>query len=203
MGSWWFYVKLNVVNEYNFWVVYIMLTLNFRQMRNRDAAVKSRERKKEYVRDLELKSRYLEGECRRLERLLQWFSAENQALRLSLHTSNKGFGASMTKQESAVLSESLLLGSLFWFLGIICLFNLSKLFQSTLEAVPLQNESPIPRGVGRNKVLGFVVVVQSSFTKSRRCRGSRTKMKLSFFEAEVSVRDFCIKPSFFEAEVSV
>jgi len=50
-----------------------------RQLRNRDAAVRSRERKKMYVKDLELKSRYLEGECRRLGMLLQCCAAENQA----------------------------------------------------------------------------------------------------------------------------
>ncbi len=55
-----------------------------------------------YVRDLELKSRYLEGECRRLGHLLQCCYSENQALRLSLQSGN-AFGASMTKQESAVL----------------------------------------------------------------------------------------------------
>lgn len=74
----------------------------FRQLRNRDAAVKSRERKKMYVGDLEMKSRYLEGECRRLGRLLQCCYAENQALRLSLQSGN-AFGAPMAKQESAVL----------------------------------------------------------------------------------------------------
>ena len=74
----------------------------FRQERNRDAAVKSRERKKLYVKDLEMKSRYFEGECRRLGMLLNCVIAENQALRLSLHSS-KAFDASMTKQESAVL----------------------------------------------------------------------------------------------------
>ncbi|MFQ6640320.1 hypothetical protein Gotur_014728, partial [Gossypium turneri] len=42
-----------------------------KQRRNRDAAVRSRERKKMYVKDLEMKSRYLEGECRRLSRVLQ------------------------------------------------------------------------------------------------------------------------------------
>lgn len=73
-----------------------------RQERNRDAAVRSRERKKLYVKDLEMKSRYFEGECKRLGMLLNCVVAENQALRLSLH-STKAFGASMTKQESAVL----------------------------------------------------------------------------------------------------
>lgn len=64
--------------------------------------MKSRERKKMYVRDLEMKSRYLEGECLRLGRLLQCCYAENQALRLSMQ-SGGAFGASVTKQESAVL----------------------------------------------------------------------------------------------------
>ncbi|KAL6578232.1 hypothetical protein OROMI_010560 [Orobanche minor] len=73
-----------------------------RQMRNRDAAVRSRERKKMYVRDLEMKSKYYEAECKRLGIVLQCCLAENQALRLSLHNS-KAFDASMTKQESAVL----------------------------------------------------------------------------------------------------
>ncbi|OMP04034.1 hypothetical protein CCACVL1_02209 [Corchorus capsularis] len=146
-----------------------------RQLRNRDAAVRSRERKKLYVRDLEIKSKYLEGECRRLGRMLQCFVAENQALRLAL---NKGcaFDAS-TKQESAVLLlESLLLGSLLWFLGIMCLFTLPVLPNSLLEAVPLVNEEKrslervAPRGAGSNLV-GF------SFVKTRRCKASRTKMK--------------------------
>uniref|UniRef100_A0A7N0UM38 BZIP domain-containing protein n=1 Tax=Kalanchoe fedtschenkoi TaxID=63787 RepID=A0A7N0UM38_KALFE len=74
-----------------------------RQLRNRDAALRSRERKKMYVKDLELKSRYLEGECRRLGRLLQCCYAENQDLRFRLHLGNGAAGAAMTKQESAVL----------------------------------------------------------------------------------------------------
>ncbi|GMN34666.1 hypothetical protein TIFTF001_004815 [Ficus carica] len=73
-----------------------------RQLRNRDAAVRSRERKKIYVKDLEMKSKYLEGECRRLGRLLQCCYAENQALRVTMQMSG-AFGASTTKQESAVL----------------------------------------------------------------------------------------------------
>ncbi|XP_021283978.1 bZIP transcription factor 60 [Herrania umbratica] len=147
-----------------------------RQLRNRDAAVRSRERKKKYVKDLEMKSRYLEGECRRLSRSLQCFIAENQALRLTLH---KGcaFDASSAKQESAVLLlESLLLGSLLWFLGIMCLFTLPALPQSRPEAVPLENEEKrgpervAPRGAGSN-------LVGQSFVKSRRCKASRTRIK--------------------------
>jgi len=153
-----------------------------RQLRNRDAAVRSRERKKMYVRDLELKSRYLEGECRRLGHLLQCCYAENQALRLSLH-SGSAFGASATKQESAVLFlESLLLGSLLWFLGIMCLFNLPAMPQLILEMVPLVNVGQRNPGVAlrgaRSKMFGDLMV--QSFVKSRRCKASRTKMKPSY-----------------------
>ncbi|MBA0740469.1 hypothetical protein Gogos_013670 [Gossypium gossypioides] len=49
-------------------------------LRNRDAVVRSRDRKKMYVKDFEMKSRYLEGECRRLSHVLQCFIAKNQAL---------------------------------------------------------------------------------------------------------------------------
>ncbi|KAE8682039.1 Pyrophosphate--fructose 6-phosphate 1-phosphotransferase subunit alpha [Hibiscus syriacus] len=143
-----------------------------RQLRNRDAAVRSRERKKIYVKDLEMKSRYLEGECRRLSHMLQFFIAENQALRLTLHKGGT-FDASSGKQESAVLLlESLLLGSLLWFLGIMCLFALPTLPKS----VPLANEetrSPervAPRGVESNPV-------RTTFMKSRRCKASREKLK--------------------------
>ncbi|KAL0392237.1 UNVERIFIED_CONTAM: Pyrophosphate--fructose 6-phosphate 1-phosphotransferase subunit alpha [Sesamum radiatum] len=110
-----------------------------RQMRNRDAAVRSRERKKMYVRDLEMKSKYYEAECKRLGTLLQCCLAENQALRLSLHNT-KAFDASMSKQESAVLLlESLLLGSLLGYLGIICLLILPSWLLSTLERGLLAN----------------------------------------------------------------
>ncbi|GMI83367.1 hypothetical protein HRI_002006000 [Hibiscus trionum] len=143
-----------------------------RQLRNKDAAVRSRERKKIYVKDLEMKSRYLEGECRRLSHMLQCFIAENQALRLTLHKGGT-FDASSAKQESAVLLlESLLLGSLLWFLGIMCLFALPTLPKS----VPPANEETrgpervAPRGAGSNPV-------EPTFVKSRRCKASREKMK--------------------------
>ncbi|KAJ4702364.1 bZIP transcription factor 60-like [Melia azedarach] len=148
-----------------------------RQLRNRDAAVRSRERKKMYVKDLEMKSRYLEGECRKLGRLLQCVLAENQALRFSLQPGN-AHGASLAKQESAVLLlESLLLGSLLWFLGNMCLFTLPKPIQSKLESVLLvQVEEKAPgnlaqRGAG-GKIMTFSVV------KSRRCKASKRKMKI-------------------------
>ncbi|KAG7971350.1 hypothetical protein I3843_07G129600 [Carya illinoinensis] len=153
-----------------------------RQLRNRDAAVKSRERKKMYVRDLEMKSRYLEVECLRLGRLLQCCYAENQALRLSLQ-SGSAFGASVTKQESAVLLlESLLLGSLLWFLGITYLFTLPTMAQSILKRAPLEDVGKKNPGVAlrgaRSKMFGYWMV--QSFVKSRRCKASRMKMKRNY-----------------------
>ncbi|CAI0436395.1 unnamed protein product [Linum tenue] len=149
-----------------------------RQLRNRDAAVRSRERKKEYVKDLESKSKYLEWECRRLGRLLQCCVAENQALRFSLHNgSGAAFGAASAKQESAVLLlESLLLGSLLWFLGTICLFRLPT--TAPLSWVPLVQSAPrqgaTPKRGGRSKV---VSVLQLGEPRGRRCRASRIRMK--------------------------
>ncbi|XP_052201152.1 bZIP transcription factor 60 [Diospyros lotus] len=154
-----------------------------RQLRNRDAAVRSRERRKMYVRDLELKSRYLEGECRRLGMLLQCCFAENQALRLSLQNA-KAFDASVTKQESAVLLlESLLLGSLLWLLAIICLPILLGQLQFTLGAVLLESgdkknlESQVPRKAKSN-VFGFQVFPSLTIL-SKRCKASRKRMKRS------------------------
>ncbi|XP_074583481.1 LOW QUALITY PROTEIN: bZIP transcription factor 50-like [Curcuma longa] len=98
-----------------------------RQMRNRDSAMKSRERKKIYVKELEMKSKYLEAECRRLDYALRCCAAENLSLRQCLQK-EKLFDASAAKQESAVLlEESLLLGSLLWLASIICLFLLPVL----------------------------------------------------------------------------
>ncbi|KAK6940728.1 Basic-leucine zipper domain [Dillenia turbinata] len=76
-----------------------------RQLKNRDAAVRSRERKKMYVKDIEMKSKYLEAECRRLGWLLQSVCAENQSLhlQLQLYQSGKAPGVPVSKQESAVL----------------------------------------------------------------------------------------------------
>jgi hypothetical protein len=72
-------------------------------MRNRDSAMKSRERKKSYIKDLETKSKYLEAECRRLSYALQCYAAENMALRQSL-MKDRPVGAPTAMQESAVLT---------------------------------------------------------------------------------------------------
>jgi len=161
-----------------------------RQLRNRDAAVKSRERKKMYVRDLEMKTKYLEGECKRLGMLLQCCCAENHALRLSLQSA-KVFDASMTKQESAVLLlESLLLGSLLWFLGIICLLILPGLLQFDREtvqpgSVDKKNQGRLPVRKAGSKVFGLHLF--RSFMVSKRCKASRSRMKQSFLSLEVLV----------------
>ncbi|CAM8917332.1 unnamed protein product [Rhodiola kirilowii] len=160
-----------------------------RQLRNKDAALRSRERKKMYVKDLELKSRYLEGECRRLGRLLQCCYAENQDLRFRLHVGNGAAGAAVTKQESAVLLlESLLLGSLFWFLGIICLFHLPKLHCSNKERVGTGKNDP--RSVHLRRVENNIIrsLNFGTLVNSRRCRALRTKMKLIYnYTAAISI----------------
>ena len=65
--------------------------------------MKSRERKKLYVKDLEMKSKYLEAECCRLSYALQCCAAENMALRHSL-LKDRPVGAPTAMQESAVLT---------------------------------------------------------------------------------------------------
>ncbi|CAL0333439.1 unnamed protein product [Lupinus luteus] len=155
-----------------------------RQVRNRDAAVRSRERKKLYVKDLEVKSRYFEGECRRLGYLLQCCYAENHALRLCLQSRGAASGAPMTEQESAVLlMESLLLGSLLWFMGIMCQLSLPLMLLLTV-VVPRENmeqkkslRKVVLKGP-ESKIPEYFQV--QSFVNSRRCRASRTKMKLDF-----------------------
>lgn len=79
-----------------------------------------------YVKDLEMKSKFLEGECRRLGRLLQCYCAENQALRFSLQMGGAS-GASLTKQESAVL----LLGTVYLFLCAVSFYIWPNEFLST------------------------------------------------------------------------
>ncbi|KAK9073652.1 hypothetical protein SSX86_006246 [Deinandra increscens subsp. villosa] len=147
-----------------------------RQLRNRDAAVRSRERKKLHVKDLEMKSRYYEGECKRLGSLLQWYMAENQALRFSLHSSSSSSNASMTKQESAVLLlESLLLGSLLWLMGIMVVLPSLVLLllqsQSQSRLVTVEEEKrlpPLALRTGGSKTLRLV---------GKRFKSSRSRMR--------------------------
>ncbi|CAA7024390.1 unnamed protein product [Microthlaspi erraticum] len=146
-----------------------------RQVRNRDAAVRSRERKKEYVTDLEKKSKYLERECMRLGRMLECFAAENHSLRLCLQKGS-GNAPMVSRQESAVLLlESLLLGSLLWHLGnIICQFphqpQTTKSCFPLTEAADEQPEKLVLRGLESSSKVSYT-------ENSRRCKGSRPRMK--------------------------
>jgi hypothetical protein len=145
-----------------------------RQMRNRDSAMKSRERKKTYIKDLETKSKYLEAECRRLSYALQCYAAENMVLRQSL-LKDRPIGAPIAMQESAVLTETLPLVSLLWLVSIVCLFLMPG----------LPNRSPAaPSRAGRG--LGMVAGKTSSenpeilelILHGRRCKSTRAKIKL-------------------------
>ncbi|KAI4390029.1 hypothetical protein MLD38_002184 [Melastoma candidum] len=164
-----------------------------RQLRNRDAAARSRERKKVYVKELEMKSKYLESEYLTLGRMLQCVVAENQALRFSLQNGGSTYGALVTKQESAVLLlESLLLGSLLWSLGIICLFNLPLSIQPVLDVLGrIEPEPPAPRGSKIEKLRPFNFI---SFLTSRKCKASRTKIKPDSVAAQVIHRDLSCLP---------
>nr|APZ88646.1 transcription factor bZIP4 [Bambusa emeiensis] len=145
-----------------------------RQMRNRDSAMKSRERKKMYVKDLEMKSKYLEAECRRLGYALQCCAAENMALRQSM-LKDRPVGAPTATQESAVLTETLPLVSLLWLVSIVCLFPMPG----------LPNRSPVaPSSTGRDPMM---VAGKASNDKpgtvelvlhGRRCKGTRARIKL-------------------------
>lgn len=81
-------------------------------------------------------------------------------------------------------AESLLLGSLLWLVGTVCLFTLPQLPQSTLEPVPrvaMEEESPgsaHPNGGGNNDSR-----YSYSSLQTRRCRATRTRMKQSMWEA--------------------
>ncbi|XXG46334.1 hypothetical protein AAC387_Pa02g1201 [Persea americana] len=170
-----------------------------RQMRNRDSAMRSRERKKVYVRELEMKSKYLEGECKRLEYALRCCVMENQILYQRLQNKDKAFGVSSAKQESAVLPlESLLLGSLFWLVSIVCLVLLSvlpltkKTMVRTAGSVGGSNSREIA-GVreAENEVLRLEMGLD--FMK-RKFKATRTKMKAAIFD--ISPHSFLVRTVF-------
>ncbi|KAM0932391.1 putative transcription factor bZIP family [Dioscorea sansibarensis] len=151
-----------------------------RQMRNRDSAMKSRERKKMYVKDLEMKSKYLESECRRLKYAFQCCVAENVALRQCLQN-GRAFGAPAARQESAVLfMESLLLGSLFWLMSVVCLFLAPGLPCPNLMGASRPESDPVlevekMENKGAEYDFGYRLIIWR-----RRYRGMRSRMKSSY-----------------------
>lgn len=132
LNQWYWEILLDWKKESHFLCAVIVL---FRQLRNRDAAMRSRERKKIYVKDLEMKSRYMEAECRRLGRLLQCCYAENQMLRISL---GSAYGASMAKPESAVLLLGMSFSScfkLFCLLGVLSFGSIEIMFLQPVAVI--------------------------------------------------------------------
>ncbi|CAL9073681.1 unnamed protein product [Musa textilis] len=167
-----------------------------RQMRNRDSAMKSRERKKMYVKELETKNKYLEAECRRLDYVFRCCAAENLALHQRLQK-ERLHDAPTAKQESAVLFvESLLLGSLSWLVGIICLFLVL-----VLPNLSPKDINPLERGLADEVVSAEKVTNKRLETNLRsglvafrkRCRGMRTRMK-NLFAAPAFYSDYLIVP---------
>ncbi|CAA7408020.1 unnamed protein product [Spirodela intermedia] len=148
-----------------------------RQMRNRDSAMKSRERKKIYVKDLEMKSKFMASEVRRLQHALHCCAAENMALRQSL-TKAKALSVPLAIQESAVLFvESLLLGSLYWLVSIVCLFLPPWAPPEASGATRSQERTIRTEGLGSEK---RSTGSESRFISDRRrCRALKTKMKES------------------------
>ncbi|XP_020588397.1 bZIP transcription factor 50 [Phalaenopsis equestris] len=159
-----------------------------RQMRNRESAMISRERRKMYIKNLEMKNKHLEMDCRRLDYTLQCCMAENLALRQSLQfRKNRSCGASASKQESAVLfMESLLLGSLFWFVSLVCLFLLPSLrsLRPNLKALSWL-ERGLAMVVARRKSRNILTLGKylklNLLGLRRRCRSMRARMKFFLF----------------------
>ncbi|KAM0918977.1 hypothetical protein ACQ4PT_008412 [Festuca glaucescens] len=145
-----------------------------RQMRNRDSALKSRERKKSYVKDLETKNKYLDAECRRLSYALQCYVAENMALRQSM-LKDMPVGAPTATQESAVLTETLPLVSLLWLVSIVCLFLMPGLPNPSLVA-PRSAERELVMVAG--KLSSDKPETLELLLHGRRCRGTRARIKL-------------------------
>ncbi|XP_044958247.1 bZIP transcription factor 50 [Hordeum vulgare subsp. vulgare] len=145
-----------------------------RQMRNRDSAMKSRERKKSYVKDLETKSKYLEAECRRLSYALQCCAAENMALRQNM-LKDRPIGAHTVMQESAVLMETLPLVSLLCLVSIVCLFLTPGLPNRSLVA-PRRAERDLAMVAG--KPSSDQPETLELLLHGRRWRGTRERIKL-------------------------
>ena len=77
-------------------------------------------------------------------------------------------------------AESLLLGSLLWFLGIVCLLILPTSLQLNLVTVPPENVGVRKQGSlaprkAESKIFGLKLF--HSFMVSKRCKASRSRMK--------------------------
>ncbi|XP_062223825.1 bZIP transcription factor 50-like [Phragmites australis] len=174
-----------------------------RQMRNRDSAMKSRDRKKLYIKDLEMKSKYLEAECCRLSYALQCCTAENVVLRQCL-LKDRPVGAPTAMQESAVLTETLPLVSLLWLVSIVCLFpmpsilNRSPVAPSSLERDPVKLARMATNGVEMTRMTTNCIKMTGTTTNGdahgtlelichgRRCKGRRAKMKVPWLPWHVA-----------------
>ncbi|KAG0499145.1 hypothetical protein HPP92_003836 [Vanilla planifolia] len=157
-----------------------------RQISNRESAMMSRERKKMYLKDLEMKNKYLELECRRLDYALRCCMAENIVLRQSLQLQmERPCGASVPKQESAVLFvESLPLGSLFWLVSIVFLF-LASFLRSPNQKLSKTGRDPVMVAnarVERGRIEETGRALNQLFVGfRRRCRSNRKRMKFLLF----------------------
>lgn len=81
-------------------------------------------------------------------------------------------------------AESLLLGSLLWLMGTVCLFTLPPLPQSTLEPVPkVRMEKEGPGSAPLNERENNNSIYSYSSLQSRRCKAARTRMKPSMLDA--------------------
>ncbi|GJU32806.1 hypothetical protein Tco_1176395 [Tanacetum coccineum] len=119
-------------------------------------ALRSLERKKSYVKELERKSRYYEEECRRLESVLQCFMAENQAPRFSLHSSTLTSNTtSITKHKSQ---------SLLGFADFVAIFPAVG-FPATVDGRSLSAARPSKSTSGGFEGLGFDEKMEQSLAE--------------------------------------
>ncbi|KAG8070131.1 hypothetical protein GUJ93_ZPchr0006g45005 [Zizania palustris] len=148
-----------------------------RLMRNRDSAMKSRERKKMYVKDLEMKSKYLEAECQRLRYTLHCCASENVALR-QCFLKDRPVSAPTAKQGSAVPLETLLLVSLLGLVSILCLFLMPSVTNRSLVARSSHaRDLVVVTGARNTDEPEFLQLIRHG----RRCKSTRARIKPPMF----------------------
>nr|BCX99711.1 BZIP domain-containing protein [Zostera marina] len=159
-----------------------------RQIKNRDSAMKSRERKRKYVKDLEAKAKILESECRRLEHLYQCVKAENISLHRHLQKDSVSVVYQAGQETAVLFKESLLLGSLFWLVSIAYLFLGSNLLAWNLldgagkkgRSDPRKKqdqETVLTRGIRSEILLTPPVLNSKSVFMRRRYKALKPKFK--------------------------